>query len=256
MKNKIQLLAGLIIMTVMLSGCSMFNSVIPEMTDDERNMVVEYAAQSLLKYDKKHGDKVTDKPNDHYIVVEEPVPEEPEIVQTEENSEEVPENQEETVIQDVTDVSDNTATEESIVSAYSTIGEAVHIPDSYKIELAGMDIDTAYPKSTDAFFVINATKGTKLLIMSFELTNISDTDSVFDMSDKDLRFRVRIDGNQHNMLTTLLTNDLSYYKDTVAAGESKNLVLIAEIKNEDLENMNKVELVIKDKDETSIFDIR
>lgn len=255
MKSKLKLLVSIIFITIMMTGCAMFESVIPEMSEDDKDKVVEYAAQSLLKFDKKHGDKVTDIPDDHYIQVDEPVQEVVEI-QPEDQVENPIDNLDKNPVEDVSTVTDNSADPEEVVSAYSTVGEAVHIPDAFKIELVGLDVDSAYPKSTDAFFVINATKGTKLLILKFDVTNLSDTENVLDMSDKDLRFRVRIDGNQHNMLTTLLTNDLSFYKDTVGAGETIELVLIAEINTEDLENMSKVELVIKDKDETSVFDVK
>ena len=58
MNKKIILMFSLILGTVMFCGCAMFESKIPELNEDEKAVVVEYATESLLRYETKKGDRV------------------------------------------------------------------------------------------------------------------------------------------------------------------------------------------------------
>ena len=77
---------------------------------------------------------------------------------------------------------------------------------------------------------MDATPGSKLLVLQFTAENVTTQDLELNMMDQGVKFRISInDGGMDNILPTLLLDDLSSYKGVIPAGTNIPLVLVREI---------------------------
>ncbi|MCR4706003.1 MAG: hypothetical protein K5641_08060 [Lachnospiraceae bacterium] len=120
--------------------------------------------------------------------------------------------------------------------------------NDFSIDYVGHSIADSYPEeeSDDMFFAMDAAEGTKLLILRFKVTNLTSEDRELDMFAKNVMFKVALNGEGFkNVLSTMLLDDLSLYKDMIPAGQSKELVLIREITLAEAGSLNGIELQLK-----------
>ena len=103
--------------------------------------------------------------------------------------------------------------------------------------------------------MMNATPGSQLLVLKFLVSNASGEDVELNMNSYGLRFKVSIDGEEKSALTTMLLNDMVYYQGTIASGESKELVLVCEIPTEKSDSISKLELIIKNVENTATISL-
>ena len=247
--------------SVCLTGCG---NAIPEMNEQQHDLIVEYAANELLKYDTNHQSKLTVLELEQQATEEEGTePEEAleaENVQEEAQSKEkVPEEPMENegegaAAEDVTIV-DNTG--ENQLQTVSSIEEFLAL-EGVQITYSGYETDSTYP-STEAedelFFFMNATEGKQLLVLKFKMDNVSGEELAFDMSKEQMRYKIIIDGVEKNALTTMLLNDMAYYQGTLAEGESTELVLVCEIPTEQADTIGTLELKMKSVDNTATISL-
>lgn len=239
------LLAGMLL----LAGCG---NEIPEMNEEERNMVVNYAADIVQKYDRNHVTR---------FQVMTPSPEA--SVQEEESAEkasegELPKEQENdgeeaNVSSDTTEqieVIDNTAENTEV-----TLDEAIGY-DGFHFSYEGYETEEAYtPAGTESFFTMNATEGTELLVLKFSAGNRSGSEETLDMLGTGIRFKIQINGETKNALTTMLLNDFANYQDVIAGGESAELVVICEIPKEQAGDISSLALIVKNEDKTATISL-
>ena len=228
MRKKITGIVILIFITAFAAGCG---NKIPEMTEQQQELIVEYAAGTVLKYDKNYESKLVE------LTLEETVESEP--VKEEEAPDS--ENEEEEVVngsgEEVT-VIDNTEAATTVAS----IEEFLQI-DSVAITYTGYETCDMYPEDTESselYFFMNATQG--------NIENFSGAEKEVNIAQSNVRFKVSVDGVEKNALTTMLLNDLAYYNGMLAAGESAELVLICEVPVEQSENISSLALVLKNVD--------
>ena len=225
--------AALIVAGVLpMAACG---SSMPELTEEQNKLIVEYAAGLLLKYDENnHGriveiEEVAEPVEEQEVPVEESVAEEPEVT-------EAPENQQ---------TPDEVQMEEAI--AERSIEEFYGI-EGVTITYTGYEVKDTYPDTTgeDLFFAMNASAGSKLLVFNFNVTNVVGQDLNLDMAAHDTKFKISINGESPKyILTTMLMNDLSSFIGTIPAGASENLVLVSEIPEEESDSVQTVALLMK-----------
>ncbi|MCM1049698.1 MAG: hypothetical protein NC433_14875 [Clostridiales bacterium] len=217
MKKLSVLLCGIGI-SIMLTGCG----EMIELTQDESDIITEYAVELLLKYDKYHNDRLVDLADYEEEQVE-PEQEEPVIMPEEEN---VPE--EDNIVSgsnaEVVDVSEQQA---------STIEEFYGI-EGVAFQYTGYELKSEYPdmsqESTELYFALPASPGTQLLVLKFQANNISGSDIDLDMTNYGIKTRISVnDEESKSALTTMLLNDLQKYRGVLGAGASTELVAIIEV---------------------------
>lgn len=252
MKRKIyccsvMLLAGLLL----LVGCG---NEIPELSEEERSMVVNYAADIVQKYDSNHPTKLQvitflpdeSEPETEY---EENTPEGDFPEKLEDNSNSAKEDFSESKDEKV-EVIDNTAE-----NAELTLDQAIRI-NGFHFEYEGCETDESYPSSgTESYFAMNATEGNELLVLKFSASNQSGAEEILDMLGSGIRFRIQVNGETKNALTTMLLNDFANYKEAIAAGESTDLVVICEISKEQTGNISSLALIVKNEGETATISL-
>ena len=221
---------------VLLAGCS---NVMPNMTDEQADVIGEYAAITLLRYDANSRSRLVNLSN--IELTDEKT--EPEVVEvpSQPETEEVPDIQNTPVI-------DNTS------SGTTTVGsmeEILKLSDGIKIECTGYEFCQSYQEGGNSHFALEASEGKTLLAVKFAIQNTTGTGEEINLLYGENSYRVNVNGSfSAQSLTTMLDNDLSTYKETVSAGETKDAVLIFEVDSEQAESATSINLTFKNNEET------
>lgn len=250
MKRKIYCCSGMLLAGLLfMAGCG---NEIPEMNEEERSMVVNYAADIVQKYDSNHPTKLQ-------VITSLPEESEPEAENEENTTEgEFPEKPEDNSTKgdfsdskdDKIEVIDNTAENSEV-----TLDQAIRIK-GFHFEYEGCETDESYPSSgTESYFAMNATEGNELLVLKFSASNQSGAEEILDMLGSGIRFRIQVNGETKNALTTMLLDDFANFKDEIAAGESMDLVVICEIPKEQAGNVSSLALIVKNGGETATISL-
>ncbi|HKM04532.1 MAG TPA: hypothetical protein VJZ04_08115 [Lachnospiraceae bacterium] len=232
--KKIKIIAPFILSGILLlTGCG---ASIPELTEEQNQLITEYAAGLLLKYDK----------NQHSMLVDTSIVENSDSSLESNSIEElIPETNSPEVDGNETIISDNEITMEEIqpIEMAPFLGL-----DGINITYTGYEVCDSYPGDLDEelFLSMDASNNKKLVVFSFDVTNISDKEKLADFLNVDSRYRFFINGGkQNNSLTTMLPNDLSTFHNMLQPNETKQLVLVIEVAPEITENITDISLVIK-----------
>lgn len=236
-----------------LTGCSQFDSKIPNLNDEEEALVVEYASETLLKYDKHAGDKIGRQPEDFIInksVIEGTVGElEPTPAPTPEPSLdiEIPDDGNETA----EGITDNTSEENTV----SSIEDVISLPSGVSIKYSGFEVTDHYPDEAGDYFVLTASEGKRLLLLKFEIVNNSSENTVVNFADAGIKFKIMLnDGKARNALTTMLLNDFAFYNEELMPQETKEVVIVGEYPGDEISSVTSIGLRLK-KDNQN-FDIK
>ncbi|RKI90208.1 hypothetical protein D7V94_15245 [Parablautia intestinalis] len=239
-KNKMKYGVIVLLVALLTTGCG---NKIPELSEQEQELVVEYAREVVLKHDKNYQSRLVDLSLEQENVNEA----EPETPSEEED--EASSDAKETDGQEVS-VTDNTQTEVQNV----TLEEFLKL-DDVKFTYNGYELDNFYPQQgEELYFIMEATQGSKLLVLKFLAENTSGTEINLDIAKTETRFKIIADGVGKNALTTMLLNDLTYYQGTIAPGENVELVLVCEIPEEQTE-ISTLELTIKSVDDSATISL-
>ena len=235
-----------IMAAVLLTGCG---SAVPELTQEEMDLISEYAVGVLLKYDKYHSSRLVD--TTVYETAEAVQEEEPE--ETEEPAQAEPE--EETPADD-TQVVDVSQDEEAAVVP-ATVEEYYGIPD-FTFQYTGYELVQNYPPNAegdDFFFAMDATEGMQLLVLKFTATNTSSSDQVLNMLGYGARFRISVNGeSSQGALATMLLNDMQTYDETVSAGSGVELVSIVEVPQSS--SIDTIEFVLRGGEQNAVMKLQ
>lgn len=223
-KGAVALLASVLILT----GCG---AQIPQMTEEQTEIVTQYAANLLLKYDKNYESGILSEDRMAEMMRRQIVP--TPIPSIEEQEEYADDTQGQDHVEEDLIGGGNT----DIVIDNRTLAEFFGL-EGIDITYMGYSLTDSYPESDsdEFYFAMDATMGCKLLVIQFQVTNQSAEAYHVDILNQSPRFRLFINGGEQiNALTTLLTDDLKTMNDTLEAGESKTEVIIVEITQEDAE---------------------
>ena len=209
---------------ILMTGCG---SVMPDLTEEETEIISEYAAGVLLKYDRVHGGRLMSEAE--YEMEENKKAEREAAASAAEQQNEEENAAEESAASD-TEVVDVSQDEEEVVP--STIEEYYDIQD-ITFQYTGYELTDSYPSDSEednVFFAMDATEGMQLLVLKFTATNVSSADQTLDMIGYGVRFKVSVNGGSgENVLSTMLLNDMQNYKGVISAGTGTELVSIVEV---------------------------
>lgn len=199
----------------MMTGCG----EMPELTQEESELISEYAVGVLLKYDTGYNNRLVDTMADD--------PEEETELPEEENPEEEPEPEMEEPAE-VVDVSQDEETQPAV----SSVEEYYGIPN-VMISYTGYELADSYPPSEEGavpVFSMDASAGTQLLVLKFNVQNTSGQDQQMNMLRYGATFRVSVNGEaSKGALATMLVNDMQTYDGVIPANTSVEMVSIVEV---------------------------
>lgn len=205
---------------LLMAGCG----EMPELTQNETDLLSEYAVGVLVKNGTLQGSRLVDTTTDELAEEEE----EPGTEELEEESMEEPE----TETEEPSEVVDVSQDEEETQPMVSSVEEYYGI-SNIMISYTGYEVVDSYPPAEEGavpFFSMDATPGTQLLVLKFNAQNLSGEDQQMNMLGYGARFRVSVNGEaSKGALATMLVNDMQTYDDVIPANSSVELVSIVEV---------------------------
>ncbi|MDE7269131.1 MAG: hypothetical protein K2N81_01500 [Acetatifactor sp.] len=223
---------------LLLAGCG---ATLPNMTDEEADIIGEYAAITLLKYDVNSRSRLVDlsqmeeleESGAPSVVEPEPLPEKP--------SEETPDIPDTSVI----DIS---------ASGLETVGSLesfLELPEGLSLANTGYELCQSYQGAAGSYFALEASEGKELLVLQFTLQNQSGASQEINLLARQDNYRVTVNGSYNKTaLTTMLTDDLSTYKGTLAAGSTEKVVLVFEVDPVQTGSVDSITLNLKNDSKT------
>ncbi len=213
-----------------LSGCA--ENKIPNLTGEQVQMVGEYAAITMMRYDANHRSRLVDYTAMMATPEPEVIPEAPEA--------------EPTPAAGMDPVDDTPVVGENGQAGNGhTIEGTLALPEGITVTLAGYSLYDNYPED-EGYFGVAAAQGKKLLVLRLTVSNSSGQDQAIDLLDSEAQFRISVNGEYtRKALPTILENDLSTFQGTVPAGGSADTVLIIEVEKETAENISSLSLELK-----------
>lgn len=233
---------------LLLNGCA--ENKIPEMSREEEALVVEYAAMTLLKYDTEYVEKLVELPEEEQMVNEQLSEEQQPPMEKPDALPEEPEagsgRMDGQGNHDITEENSS----QTLSSAETVLG--LH---EVSLTYTGYEVDEFYPKNgNEIYFMMNATDGCQLLVLKFDLKNLSEQEQEISITPGAVRIKIVLNGSEKNALTTMLLNDMATYQGTLAPEESTELVVVGEYKNEELQEISSLQLKLKSDSEETIID--
>lgn len=213
MKKKISLTAVFALTAVLLGGCG---TPMYEMTEDEENLVVQYAAYALAKYNTYQKDGMTNAF--------------PEDTQSETEATEETENSE---VDDSGQTSGDTGNAEMSEQSDQaiSIAEAAGLQGRLEVTLLGSKVTDVYQEGK--YFSVNASENKKLVVMEFRMKNVGGMALQLDMTQTSCSFSCSFDGETRiPEKKTFGEKLLSSYSGEIKAKEEKKVYLIFEVSDE------------------------
>ena len=238
--KKGKIIGVLAVSACMLTGCI---DSMPDMTEEQSELVAEYAADMLLKY----------SPNYHYRIADE---EEVASAEAEmETSQEEETMQEES--QPSQDLSQTGSGETVSVGAEASVEDGSEYDlaaffgmDQFSIMYASCEVTDAYPNAESGVgFSVTAPQGYNLLVLHFDVENLGEEAAQCDLFDQISKVTVNVnDAGYVQALSTLLTNDLTTYTEDIPAGEVADAVVVVPVEQTDLDEIQTAVMQITTQD--------
>lgn len=216
------------IFSVTLTGCSGGNNV----SDKNNNIIADYMASLVLKYDRSYDDKLMDSTviasaasHSGEINEENHIPKKPE-----DTSKAINKTEDDKKYTDSTKGSVET-------TEYEELNKVMGY-DKFNIEYENYRLYDSFPngKAKD-YFTLEAGKNKKLCVMQFNIENKASKDKKFDLLNKEIKYELVTDTRSYKPLITLLVNDLQFIDVNIKSGKSRTGYLVFEIpKDIKLEN--------------------
>lgn len=250
MKRTVICSIGLCGVLAFLSGCG---NKIPDMDETSRKMVVEYAAATVREHDMNRNSGLMNREDmqealDKEAKLEAIFSSTPAPVKEEEKD-----VKEEAAKTDAAEVDSTPLSSGEKAQAVSDVLELSDVDIAY----AGHEITDSYPNDGEnVYFAMSATEGNALVVVKFDARNLSQAERELDLIGKGVRYKIQINGESKNILTTMLLNDMANYKGTIAAGETQQMVLVCEMPKEKVQTVDSLALNMKSGDKSATISLK
>lgn len=243
--KKGKLIGVLALVMCVMTGCV---DHMPEMTQEQSDLIAEYAADLLLKYSPNYEYRLADE----LLIVEGSTEVSPEETTAEVETEEpvMSETQQEEkesihVETDIEVTQEEEETQETKTQVEPASITEVDLAELFALEGMKLSYDSyevcsSYPnKPESSGFTVSAAEDSALLIVHFTVENVSKEQVQCDLFEAgvDLSVNVNKSGEQ-SVLNTLLTNDITTFIETMDASDKQEIVAVFEIEaEEEIENL-------------------
>lgn len=205
---------------ILLSACLLMGcSSGIELTDEENNMVAEYMAGTLLKYDHYYEEKL--------IINEEEETDDTKNV-TVNTATDVSSNEEDKKVQNTSN--NETKNAEKKEKSESNVSLAdVFAGKDYTITYKNNTLSTFYPEN-NSVYVIEASKGKKLAVISMAVKNVSKKTKTVDLSKEGIAYSLEAGGKTYNEpMITVIPSNVQFFNETIQPLKTKEAILIFEV---------------------------
>lgn len=247
--KKLIIMLGIVLL---LTGCT--ENV--NLTEQESDMIAEYASGLLLKHDRNYNQSV--------LILEEESKAEIETAAEEEKIQE-PENKGtageeekqgtgmESAVQGIGSL------EPEIKLSIEKLPEILGL-DGFHLLYTGYEICDFYPNTSEngaMDLVVNSGADYELMVIKLSIQNISDESKDFNILNSSSSFSIRInDQIDSKMDKTMLLNDFTTFSQAIEPGQSADSVLIGKISNDFDGNVSTIDLSIDTKGISSMVTLQ
>lgn len=232
--RRLMKMAAVALLCTMMCGCLEATPL----TDAEMDIVAEYAAELLLKYDKNYRSPLLPEEELAGVEPEEAVTPAPEPTLSPEPTQSAEEP-------GVTPLPGN---------AEETTTRLTDVASVEGIEVSCNSFEIRREVVRNEYFFLESKEGKEYLILNFKLENTTDKPIVFDASEQKLECSLDINsGTMYKLSVSMLENDLQYMPIEVPAQKSVDAVLVFEITSTLKEPIETAQFVIKNKANDSVF---
>ncbi len=229
-------------MLMLLCGC---NSDVPDLTPEQAALISEYATHLLVKHSElSDRNLLNEKELEEGIIAE--AEERERKIKADEIAQSYLNKEVEMIDGAVMEEEDGDAGEDLEVVPMQAIGEFFG-EDRFTIDYSSYELCKSYPAEGEEefFMAMDATVGNQLCVVKFSVRNVTSQDSEFNMIGKNSKYMLQTaDGETIPAQATLLLDDLSSYKGTIAANATEQMVLVFEV-DDSVTQMDSSQLVMK-----------
>lgn len=229
MKRKMSLLAITAAAALMLGGCG---TQMYALSEDEENLIVQYSAQMIAKYNIGQKDGMT-------AAVEETETAQEETPDTQTNdTQTTPENG------TGSDANANTDGTEQPEMETISLAEAIGSKSKLKVSYKGFTVKNIYQEGD--YFAVTPDDGNQLVILKFRIKNSGKKTVKLDTASMDNPFYASFDGgSQIEETVSMGVQSLSSYDGKIKAGQTKTAVLLFQIPKKQSKKISDVALFVK-----------
>lgn len=236
-------LALIVLCTFLLTGC--VQSV--DVTDQESDVLSEYMAGTVLKYDKNYDEALIIPKNTTEETKEETIENSDETKQAEEtktNDSSVVSNASDKISE--TDKVTNETETDGHTGNSSNQNQDLIEPVSVHKELGSSDFDLSYTgyqlydqygADERSYYSIEADADKKLIVISFLIKNVTDKAQTINLLEMGLNYQLNVDNTKYNPIMSLLVNDIQYFSLNIAANKSEKAVIVFEVSDKQMSNI-------------------
>ena len=226
------------VFAVLLTGCAMG----PHLTNEQNNIIAEYAADILLGRSYFYIDKyedITKYYNSDVLETEsQPATEEPDT-----DTPTSPDTSHDT--DDPTKETTETETTQDPDEVFDLAEVLVFAP--LQEEYTGYRIVSEYPDDPDALFSFTPEDGYKFIVVEFDVYNPTDKTITLNTENQNRVFKATVNKGRCNNYANLLLNDFSRLRDVEIEGQSHYESVIIFMADEDvIQEIDRFEISIKD----------
>ena len=234
-KKNIAAVLTVVMLSLGLTGCG--DNMIPEMTDDQLQLIGEYAAVTLMKYDASNRSRLVELPEETDPVIPDPMP--PEM------------SEEPSGMGAVDDTPIVSTPDNEPVNDYS-MEEVLGLGEGISVAYVDGELSGEYPYDSETdYFKVTASEGRQLLVLHFSIANGTGQDQTVDLFSQETSFRITVNEDYtRRAMTTWLLDDMATFKGTIPAGETREVVLVIEVEQNSMSEIASVTLNLKNDSKT------
>lgn len=223
--RKIKTTAYVLLAALLLGGCG---EQPIELTEQEEQTIVDYAAHVVSKYNIKQQDGIVRLSKSE----ETTETADTEAVEQPDSTEQMPSEG-----GDATGTPENAASDNSV-----SLNDAVAIP-GIDTQYTGAEFATVYQQNSS--YMVEPDAGNKYLVLHFHLENAGTEAVACDMLSRKVSFRVTLNDSVEAVAqVTILLNDFGTYQGTIEAGSGTDTVLLFEVPESTPEDLSKISLEV------------
>lgn len=214
-RTKILMTTAVIMTAMMMSGCG---EEAYTLTDNEKDLIVNYSAHVVTKYNTYQKEGLT-------YVWEDAAEDEGDAVQTTEptNTEVVSEDG--TVAAVPEDTAEN---EDTVYAANAVTLDELFGMSGIEIDYVGARLAVQYAE--DDYYVLYPDTGKQYLVLGLDITNTGEAVAYVNNLEKSAKFQATINGESTvSSELTLLLQDFSTFEATLKPGETRETVLLFQV---------------------------
>lgn len=239
LKKRASILMAAVLITMSLVGCG---TPMYDLTDDEANLIANYCASCVAKFNRFQGDGM--------VFVVNKTTAEQQASLTGATPEKKPADdtnfEDEGLSFDFDGFSDDdviTISDEHYFVSDLSIGEILGYPD---LTVRCQDVYVADEYKEGTYLLLTPSDGYAYLVMKIEISNPGDSAVDCDFISKEPKFYIELsDGTRAASSGTILLDDFYTFQGTVAPGESAETVALVEIPKSQASDLSKVKIFLE-----------